>query len=79
MVANLFWKRFNRQKEDLPGRFVKGHPRNLMTMEDCEEKFRNCLSFSARPLSGEKASALLKAVKELDKINDVSEIVNCLK
>jgi len=59
--------------------FMKGHPKNPMTMEDCEKKFRICLPFSARPLGKGKMSALIKAVRELDALNDVSRIKDCLR
>jgi Uncharacterized protein involved in propionate catabolism len=59
--------------------FVKGHPQNPMTMEEYEEKFRKCLSFSGRQIGEEKASAFIKTVKELDRLDDVSRIVNYLK
>jgi 2-methylcitrate dehydratase PrpD len=59
--------------------FVKGSPQNPMTMEEYEEKFRKCLSFSGRQIGEEKASAFITAVKELDRLDDVSRIVNCLK
>jgi len=58
---------------------VKGHPRNPMTMEEVEEKFKKCLRSSARPMREEQASALIKAVKELDTLTDVSQIVRWLK
>ena len=58
---------------------VKGHPNNPMTMEDCEEKFRNCLPSSAKPLDEKKVSALIKAVRELDTLNDVSQLVDDLR
>jgi len=59
--------------------FVKGNPQNPMTMEEYEEKFRKCLSFSGRQIGEEKASAFIKTVKELDRLDDVSRIVNYLK
>ena len=59
--------------------FVKGSPQNPMTMEEYEEKFRKCLSFSGRQIGEEKASAFIKTVKELDRLDDVSRIVNYLK
>lgn len=59
--------------------FVKGHPKNPMTMEDCKKKFRTCLPFSTRSLGKKKVSALIKAVRELDTLNDVSQIANCLR
>ena len=59
--------------------FVKGHPQNPMSLEECEEKFRKCVSFSGRPLGEKKVSTVIKAVKELDTLDDVSLIVDCLK
>lgn len=58
---------------------VKGHPKNPMTMEECEEKFKTCLPFSVKPLSEKKVSALINAVRELETLTDISEIVDCLK
>jgi 2-methylcitrate dehydratase PrpD len=58
---------------------VKGHPKNPMTMEECEEKFRNCLRFSKKPITGKKISSLISAVRGLETLNDVSRIVDCLK
>ena len=59
--------------------FVKGHPKNPMTMEDVEIKFKKCLPFSAKPLGKRKVSELIRAVKELDALEDVSKIVDFLK
>lgn len=59
--------------------FVKGHPNNPMTIEDVEIKFRNCLQFSAKPLCDKKASALIQAVKKLETIPDVSQLMDYLK
>ena len=59
--------------------FVKGHPNNPMTLEEVEEKFRTCLPFAARPLSPEKISALIAAIKNFEAVPDVSQIVQYLK
>jgi len=59
--------------------FEPGAPENPMTMEDCEEKFRKCLPFSVKPLEEKKVSAVIKAVRELDTITDVSQMVSYLK
>ena len=59
--------------------FVKGHPNNPMTIDDCEEKFRNCLPSSAKPLDGKKVSALIKAVRELETLPDVSQLADDLR
>ena len=59
--------------------FVKGNPKNPMTMEDVEEKFKKCVPFSAKPLDKKKVSALIKAVRKLEALPDVSRIVDYLK
>jgi 2-methylcitrate dehydratase PrpD len=58
---------------------VKGHPQNPMSMADCEGKFRACLRSSAKPLGERKASALIKAVRDLENVSDVSQLVDYLK
>ena len=59
--------------------FVKGHPRNPLDMEEVEEKFRKCLQFSSRPPEEEKVSALIKTMKELDTLEDISPLLQYLK
>ncbi len=59
--------------------FVKGHPKYPMTMEDCEEKFRNCLPSSIKPLDEKRVSALIKAVRELETLSDISQMVSYLR
>jgi 2-methylcitrate dehydratase PrpD len=59
--------------------FVKGHPNNPMTMEECEEKFRRCVPYSAKGLKPEKVSGLLESLRSLERLNDVSTIADFLK
>ncbi len=59
--------------------FVKGHPKNPMTMDDVEIKFNNGLPYSAKPLGKKQVSDLIRAVRELDALEDVSKIVDFLK
>ena len=58
---------------------VKGHPQNPMSMEECEEKFRGCLHSSAKPLGERKASALIQALRNLETVSDVSQLVGYLR
>jgi 2-methylcitrate dehydratase PrpD len=58
--------------------FVKGHPRNPMTLAECEEKFRKCAPFSAVPLKGEKISGLIEGVRTLERLSDVSILADYL-
>ena len=66
-------KKFSRRVD-----FVKGHPNNPMTLEEMEEKFKTCLPFAAKPLGGEKAAALVAAIKNLEGMADVSRIAQLL-
>ncbi|GAG26209.1 unnamed protein product [marine sediment metagenome] len=59
--------------------FVKGHPKNPMTMAEVEEKFQKCASFAAKPLSPEKLSEVIRIVEGLETYPDVSQIVALLK
>ena len=59
--------------------FVKGHPRNPLDMEEMEEKFRKCLQFSSRPPGEEKVSALIKTMKDLDTLENISPLLQYLK
>ena len=55
--------------------FVKGNPKNPMTMKDVEDKFKKCLPFAVRPLQADTASAVIGAVKNLESIDDISEML----
>ena len=58
---------------------VKGHPQNPISMEECEEKFRACLRSSTKPLGERKASALIQALRNLETVSDVSQLVGYLR
>ncbi|MDI7258753.1 MAG: hypothetical protein QME90_02400 [Thermodesulfobacteriota bacterium] len=49
--------------------FAKGSPENPLTREELEEKFRNLATVV---LSCERAEAIIKAVRDLDSMDDVS-------
>jgi 2-methylcitrate dehydratase PrpD len=59
--------------------FVKGHPKNPMTMEEVEEKFRKCAAFSAKPLPERNLTELVAVIRKLDESRDVSEIMKFLQ
>jgi len=58
--------------------YVKGHPKKPMTMEDCIEKFKKCLPYSERPFSEENVNRLIQTIAELEKLDDVSPIINAM-
>ena len=58
--------------------FVKGHPKNPMTMEECVEKFMKCVSFSAKPLGQKQIEQLIQTIGQLEETKDVRRIVTFL-
>lgn len=57
---------------------VKGHPNNPMSFDDCAEKFWSCAASAARPLDRGKLTQAIEAVRHLERVEDVSEIVGLL-
>ena len=55
--------------------FVKGSPENPLSREELEDKFRNLATFV---LSHERAEAIIKAVRDLDCMGDVSMLGHLL-
>ena len=58
--------------------FVKGHPNNPMTMDECVEKFMECARFSARPMDRDKINEAIRLICRLEEIDDVRKIVRLL-
>lgn len=58
--------------------FVKGGPKNPMTMAEVVEKFKECVRFSARPLKQGKVNELIQLVSNLEEVDDVRKIVKLL-
>lgn len=58
--------------------FVRGHPQNPMTLDECIEKFQQCVRFAARPLEQEKVTELIHLVSNLEEVDDVRRIVELL-
>jgi 2-methylcitrate dehydratase PrpD len=59
--------------------FVKGHPRNPMTMEEVEEKLRKCAAFSAKPLPERNLVRVIELIKRMEESRDVSKVMECLQ
>ena len=57
---------------------LKGHPSRPMTDEELAEKFRRCCAFAARPVSAERAEAIVHAVRNLEELEDVRELGDLL-
>jgi 2-methylcitrate dehydratase PrpD len=58
--------------------YVKGHPKNPMSMSECIEKFTKCVPFSAKPLSNDSALNVIDMVERLEEITDVTEITRMI-
>lgn len=58
--------------------FVKGHPRNPMSMAECFEKLKNCARFSVKPLSKGNIDKIHQSVEHLDELDDVTTILQYL-
>ena len=58
--------------------YVKGHPKNPMTMDDMIEKFRACLPFSATPISEDRMNEIVSTVANLEQVDDVAVIARLL-
>ena len=59
-------------------KFVKGHPNNPMTMDECVEKLMECVRFSIRPLDRDKINEAIYLVRNLEEAIDVRKIVRLL-
>jgi 2-methylcitrate dehydratase PrpD len=57
---------------------VPGDPQNPVTWEALEAKFRDCASFSARPVSSENAGRTIALVRGLEHASDASEVMGLL-
>ncbi|MFC1905325.1 MmgE/PrpD family protein [Chloroflexota bacterium] len=51
--------------------YIKGHPKNPMTEQDLINKFMKCVPYSAYKLSGEVTESLIKAILNLEEVDDV--------
>jgi 2-methylcitrate dehydratase PrpD len=57
---------------------VPGDPRNPVTREMLEAKFRDCVSFAAVPLAGRNVDAAIELIRDLENMSDVREITRLL-
>jgi 2-methylcitrate dehydratase PrpD len=53
-----------------------GGPQNPMSFSDCARKFRECASYSTKPLAPETIERIIKRVEKLEEMNDIAEIIN---
>lgn len=55
-----------------------GSPANPMTWDQIEKKFRNLVKFSVNPLSDEKLDKIVYLCKNLEQVEDLNELMDCL-
>jgi 2-methylcitrate dehydratase PrpD len=66
-------KLLKRQPESVPG-----DPKNPVARELLEAKFRDCVSFSVRPLSANDIERAIEMINNLEHIDDATEIIRLL-
>jgi len=54
---------------------VYGHPKNPMSWEDLIQKFRDCSSYSAKPIPKENIDQVIENIIRLEGVRDMREIV----
>jgi 2-methylcitrate dehydratase PrpD len=57
---------------------VPGDPRNPVAWPQVEAKFRDCVSFAPNPIPAANVDRVIEMVHELDKLEDVTEIVRLM-
>ncbi len=57
---------------------VYGDPRKPIAKEDLILKFRDCVSYSIKPLSKDKADKVIGLVDNLEEVEDVSQVIRIL-
>jgi 2-methylcitrate dehydratase PrpD len=55
--------------------FRYGNPKNPIGKEEHLEKFRDCASYSVKPLSNERVEEVIKMLINLEEVDDVSQII----
>ena len=66
-------KRFQKRAD-----FAIGHPQNPMSFGQVVEKFESCLPYAARPLDKGKTDKSIEMLSNLEKVHDVSNILDLL-
>ncbi|MCK4438943.1 MmgE/PrpD family protein, partial [Candidatus Bathyarchaeota archaeon] len=57
---------------------VRGSPSAPMSFDEVKEKFRGCTAYSAKPVPMENVEEFLGAVSELEKLGDISSLIEPL-
>ena len=57
---------------------AKGHSKNSMSELELNEKFKDCVKYSAKPISKQNIEQLLMILYELEKVDDISKVVRLM-
>jgi 2-methylcitrate dehydratase PrpD len=58
--------------------FVKGHPSNPFTLNDCVERFMSAAVFAAKPIGSEHLERFVKMVEDLEHVKDAADMMPLL-
>ncbi len=58
---------------------VKGHPQKPVGLEEIFQKYKQCASYAAFPLSGNQIEIMGQTIFDLEKLKDVTSLVDLLK
>jgi len=56
-----------------------GNPGNPMTMQQCQDKFRQCIDYSNIKIDGARTAELLLKIEQLETLKDVQSIIDLMK
>ena len=57
---------------------VYGHPKNPMKWDDLILKFRDCASYSAKPIPVENINLVIERIMRLEDVHDMTEIIRLI-
>lgn len=55
--------------------YVKGHPKNPVSFDDIEKKFKKCAGYAVNPLTVGRLDEICEAIKNLERVQDLKQIV----
>lgn len=58
--------------------FPYGHPKKPISMEDLQAKFRDCASYSVKPLTATEVDRVIELVTNLENVPNMNQIINLL-
>lgn len=59
--------------------FAYGHPQNPISKQELFKKFKDCARYSIRPLAGQRVEQIIETLDNLEKVEDMKEIIKLLE